>query len=72
MQRNKQWRFDAGNAVKKLGEGKFVTLSIKCPSCGTMNILWAVSPGPAGPGASFGGASDDSQQEETVSSTGGR
>ncbi|NDP57992.1 MAG: Com family DNA-binding transcriptional regulator [Oxalobacteraceae bacterium] len=35
-----------GNCNKKLGAGIFDQLSIKCPRCGTLNNLRAVSPKP--------------------------
>ncbi|TYK68829.1 Com family DNA-binding transcriptional regulator [Comamonas sp. Z3] len=35
-----------GNCRKKLGEGVYVRLSIKCPRCGAFNQLSAVSATP--------------------------
>lgn len=35
-----------GNCNKKLGAGIFQHLSIKCPRCGALNNLRAVSPEP--------------------------
>ncbi|UJX43184.1 Com family DNA-binding transcriptional regulator [Desulfovibrio sp. JY] len=34
-----------GNCGKLLAKGEAVNLSIKCPRCGTMNLLRATSPG---------------------------
>ncbi|WP_082806952.1 Com family DNA-binding transcriptional regulator [Collimonas pratensis] len=33
-----------GNCSRKLGEGEYITLSIKCPRCGTLNHLRAMRP----------------------------
>ncbi|MFE1572299.1 Com family DNA-binding transcriptional regulator [Comamonas odontotermitis] len=41
-----------GSCGRKLGEGIFQILSIKCPRCGTINSLRALSPTPERPGAS--------------------
>ncbi|WP_314971780.1 Com family DNA-binding transcriptional regulator [Comamonas testosteroni] len=38
-----------GNCRKKLGEGVYVRLSIKCPRCGAFNQLSAVSTEPEPP-----------------------
>ena len=42
-----------GACRKKLGEGVFAQLVIKCPRCGVLNHLRAKSPEPERPGASF-------------------
>ncbi len=42
-----------GQCDKKLGEGIYLVLSIKCPRCGTMNSLRAESPTPERQGASI-------------------
>ncbi|PUA16824.1 Com family DNA-binding transcriptional regulator [Glaciimonas sp. PCH181] len=36
-----------GNCSRKLGEGEYITLTIKCPRCGTLNHLRATRPAPA-------------------------
>ncbi|WP_082793029.1 Com family DNA-binding transcriptional regulator [Collimonas pratensis] len=36
-----------GSCSRKLGEGEYITLSIKCPRCGTLNHLRATRPAPA-------------------------
>ncbi|WP_150614824.1 Com family DNA-binding transcriptional regulator [Pandoraea terrigena] len=36
-----------GSCNRKLGEGEYVRLSIKCARCGTLNFLRAESPIPA-------------------------
>ena len=42
-----------GTCSKKLGEGKYRELEIKCPRCGTLNYLRAApSPSPERPRAS--------------------
>ncbi|WP_082806959.1 Com family DNA-binding transcriptional regulator [Collimonas pratensis] len=35
-----------GNCSRKLGEGEYIALSIKCPRCGTLNHLRAMRPAP--------------------------
>lgn len=40
-----------GNCHRKLGEGEYTRLVIKCPRCGVLNQLRAVSPIPERPGA---------------------
>ena len=40
-----------GNCRRKLGEGIFTALTIKCPRCGVLNSLRAASPSPARQGA---------------------
>ncbi|WP_082493154.1 MULTISPECIES: Com family DNA-binding transcriptional regulator [unclassified Acidovorax] len=35
-----------GHCARKLAEAAFVEIAIKCPRCGTMNHLRAVSPTP--------------------------
>ncbi|MHC1788651.1 Com family DNA-binding transcriptional regulator [Solidesulfovibrio sp.] len=35
-----------GECNKLLAKGEALSLSIKCPRCGTMNLLRASSPGP--------------------------
>lgn len=42
-----------GACRKKLGEGVFAQLVIKCPRCGALNHLRATSPEPERPGAPF-------------------
>ncbi|MEN5179190.1 Com family DNA-binding transcriptional regulator [Comamonas testosteroni] len=42
-----------GQCHRKLAEGTYVVLSIKCPRCGAMNSLRAESPAPERPGASL-------------------
>lgn len=42
-----------GQCQRKLAEAQYVRLEIKCPRCGTLNILRAVSPLPERPGASI-------------------
>lgn len=42
-----------GVCRKKLGEGIFAQLIIKCPRCGALNHLRAESPTPERPGASY-------------------
>ncbi|MGY8903703.1 MAG: Com family DNA-binding transcriptional regulator [Burkholderiales bacterium] len=49
-----------GACARKLGEGQFTLLSIKCPRCGTLNHLRAMSPLPERPGASNLGDKDGS------------
>ncbi|MCL2876918.1 MAG: Com family DNA-binding transcriptional regulator [Betaproteobacteria bacterium] len=41
-----------GQCSKKLAEADYRHLSIKCPRCGTFNVLKAASPQPERPGAS--------------------
>ncbi|PRC90972.1 Com family DNA-binding transcriptional regulator [Solimicrobium silvestre] len=41
-----------GSCSRKLGEGEYITLSIKCPRCGTLNHLRATRSEPASPRAS--------------------
>ncbi|WP_083844247.1 Com family DNA-binding transcriptional regulator [Pseudogulbenkiania sp. NH8B] len=41
-----------GHCARKLAEGRYIELSIKCPRCGTINHLRAASPSPARPRAS--------------------
>ncbi|MDO8180143.1 MAG: Com family DNA-binding transcriptional regulator [Undibacterium sp.] len=48
-----------GNCHKKLGEGEYQRLNIKCPRCNTLNQLSAVSAHPERPGASLGVTSND-------------
>ncbi|WP_091571231.1 Com family DNA-binding transcriptional regulator [Oryzisolibacter propanilivorax] len=36
-----------GNCRRKLGEGVYLALSIKCPRCGALNQLRAQGPSPA-------------------------
>ncbi|WP_460552875.1 Com family DNA-binding transcriptional regulator [Comamonas piscis] len=40
-----------GSCGRKLGEGIYQVLSIKCPRCGTLNSLRALSPTPERQGA---------------------
>ncbi|MYM80546.1 Com family DNA-binding transcriptional regulator [Duganella sp. FT50W] len=40
-----------GQCHKKLGAGIYHCLDIKCPRCGTMNLLRATSPKPERQGA---------------------
>ncbi len=35
-----------GNCRRKLGEGTYLVLAIKCPRCGTLNHLRASTPSP--------------------------
>ncbi|WP_329956083.1 Com family DNA-binding transcriptional regulator [Collimonas silvisoli] len=35
-----------GSCSRKLGQGEYITLSIKCPRCGTLNHLRAKRPDP--------------------------
>ncbi|WP_092401566.1 Com family DNA-binding transcriptional regulator [Collimonas sp. OK412] len=35
-----------GNCSKKLGEGEYIALAIKCPRCSTLNHLRATRPAP--------------------------
>ncbi|MFJ2990921.1 Com family DNA-binding transcriptional regulator [Collimonas sp. NPDC087041] len=35
-----------GNCSKKLGEGEYIALAMKCPRCGTLNHLRAESSEP--------------------------
>ncbi|CAN7438703.1 Com family DNA-binding transcriptional regulator [Acidovorax sp. LjRoot118] len=35
-----------GECRKKLGEGEYTVLTIKCPRCGAVNTLRAMSPPP--------------------------
>ncbi|MEO8119538.1 MAG: Com family DNA-binding transcriptional regulator [Rhodoferax sp.] len=42
-----------GQCQRKLAEAEFVRLSIKCPRCGTLNDVRAMSPQPERLGASF-------------------
>lgn len=48
-----------GGCRRKLGEGIYLALSIKCPRCGDINQLRAASPTPARPGASIDGTHHD-------------
>ncbi|AFU47357.1 hypothetical protein C380_18315 [Acidovorax sp. KKS102] len=48
-----------GACRRKLGEGIFTALTIKCPRCGGMNHLRAMSPPPARQGASTDGIHHD-------------
>ncbi|MDD2721614.1 MAG: Com family DNA-binding transcriptional regulator [Gallionella sp.] len=41
-----------GSCNRKLAEAEFIRLAIKCPRCGTLNQLMAMSHTPARPGAS--------------------
>ncbi|MEW6562700.1 MAG: Com family DNA-binding transcriptional regulator [Pseudomonadota bacterium] len=41
-----------GSCNRKLADGEFIRLAIKCPRCGTLNQLMATSHPPARPGAS--------------------
>ncbi|QDL53151.1 MULTISPECIES: Com family DNA-binding transcriptional regulator [Comamonadaceae] len=41
-----------GRCQRKLAEAQYLRLEIKCPRCGTMNILRAERPTPERPGAS--------------------
>ncbi|MDA8449854.1 Com family DNA-binding transcriptional regulator [Acidovorax sp. GBBC 3332] len=36
-----------GSCRRKLGEGEYTRLAIKCPRCGALNTLRAMSPPPA-------------------------
>ncbi|WP_395026608.1 Com family DNA-binding transcriptional regulator [Comamonas odontotermitis] len=42
-----------GSCGRKLGEGIYTHLSIKCPRCGVLNNLRAVSPTSERPGVPF-------------------
>jgi phage FluMu protein Com len=42
-----------GQCQRKLAEGEYVRLNIKCPRCGALNVLRALSPTPERPGASL-------------------
>ncbi|MGT2453766.1 Com family DNA-binding transcriptional regulator [Cupriavidus basilensis] len=42
-----------GSCNKKLGAGEYSRLAIKCPRCGTMNVLRAESPAPESRRASY-------------------
>ena len=42
-----------GACARKLGEGEYIRLTIKCPRCGVMNTLRAERPTPERPGAPF-------------------
>ncbi|MFN3437776.1 MAG: Com family DNA-binding transcriptional regulator [Acidovorax sp.] len=44
-----------GACRRKLGEGEYTVLTIKCPRCGAMNTLRAASPLPARQGAPLQG-----------------
>ena len=44
-----------GQCFRKLGAGQYLRLSIKCPRCGTMNILRAERPTPESHRASYRG-----------------
>ncbi|WP_072242817.1 MULTISPECIES: Com family DNA-binding transcriptional regulator [Gulbenkiania] len=35
-----------GHCQRKLAEGRYIEITIKCPRCGTMNSLRAASPTP--------------------------
>jgi phage FluMu protein Com len=41
-----------GSCHRKLAEASYVRLEIKCPRCGTLNVLRAISSPPARLGAS--------------------
>lgn len=41
-----------GNCRRKLAEGDYLRLSIKCPRCGTLNFMSAESASPERQGAS--------------------
>lgn len=43
--------FRCGACNRKLGEGEFTQIMIKCPRCGTMNNLRALRPLPECPSA---------------------
>ncbi|QDL55948.1 Com family DNA-binding transcriptional regulator [Rhodoferax aquaticus] len=54
-----------GQCQRKLAEAQYTRLEIKCPRCGTLNILRAMSPPPARPGASnVEGNYDQAQRRE--------
>ncbi len=40
-----------GHCHKKLAEALYIRLSIKCPRCGTLNLLKAAEPPNCAPGA---------------------
>lgn len=42
-----------GKCGRKLAEAEYVSLSIKCPRCGTLNLMRAARPQPERPGASI-------------------
>ncbi|WP_307188843.1 Com family DNA-binding transcriptional regulator [Massilia sp. NR 4-1] len=44
--RTKMQDIRCGSCNKKLGAGEFLRLEIKCPRCGTLNSLRAMSPQP--------------------------
>ncbi|MFZ6747416.1 Com family DNA-binding transcriptional regulator [Undibacterium sp. Ren11W] len=48
-----------GNCHKKLAEGEYRRLNIKCPRCSTINQLSAVSTYPERPGASIEVSNND-------------
>ena len=48
-----------GACRRKLAEGIYVALTIKCPRCGAINSLRATSPPPERQGASMNGTDHD-------------
>lgn len=54
-----------GHCNKKLGVGDYRRLVIKCPRCGVVNHLRAMSPAPARHRASETGEVHDQQAAET-------
>ncbi|MEO6919582.1 MAG: Com family DNA-binding transcriptional regulator [Collimonas sp.] len=55
-----------GNCSRKLGEGEYIALSIKCPRCGTLNHLRATRPVPACHRASDYGADRASKSDYSL------
>ncbi|MGT2495027.1 Com family DNA-binding transcriptional regulator [Cupriavidus basilensis] len=65
-----------GSCNRKLGAGEYSRLAIKCPRCGTMNVLRAESPAPESQRASHNGdrghdGIDHSQHPSTRECAGG-
>lgn len=52
-----------GHCSRKLAVAEYVRLDIKCPRCGTLNVLRAESPKPERRRASPVGSNDDPQQK---------
>ncbi|MFZ6748501.1 Com family DNA-binding transcriptional regulator [Undibacterium sp. Ren11W] len=55
-----------GNCHKKLGEGDYRRLNIKCPRCRTLNMLSAESATPERPGASLEAINNDKPHHPLV------
>lgn len=54
-----------GTCSRKLAVGEYVSISIKCPRCGTINSLRAESPKPERPGASLKELRNDLEPERS-------